>query len=86
MTMTSSICMQVREERANHIQVIEAIRNKKLYDQNVQFVDEAIKNPGREEYLLLINSIKKDVFGNNNVKAMEIDKTEKVSKDIYLQT
>jgi hypothetical protein len=85
MTSTSVTCLQIREERLNHIIAIETARNKRLYSKNKQFVDEAIIIQGKEDYTHFMNEMKRDILGPANVKTLQIDTAEKIPKDRYLQ-
>jgi hypothetical protein len=85
MTSTSVTCLQIREERLNHIIAIETARNKRLYSKNKQFVDEAIIVQGKEDYMHFMNEMKRDILGPANVKTLQIDTAEKIPKDRYLQ-
>ena len=85
MTSTSVTCLQIREERLNHIIAIETARNKRLYSKKKQFVDEAIIVQGKEDYTHFMNEMKRDILGPANVKTLQIDTAEKIPKDRYLQ-
>ena len=63
MAIIDFIWTQIREEWLNHIKAIESMRNKKIYNKDVQFVDEVITNQGREKYAQFINNMKKVIFG-----------------------
>jgi len=38
MTKTSNTCMQIRDERLNHIKAIEVMLIKKIYTKDMQFL------------------------------------------------
>jgi len=82
LTRTTTTCTEVREERSNHVRAIEHSRNKKLYTKDVQYIVEAIQNQGKNEYLQLINTMKKDILGKAKIKEFDIVKLEKIPKDI----
>ena len=63
-------CVQIKQERDNHIKAIEIARNKKMYDCNKRFVDDTINNQGKEEFVMIIHNIKKEVFGASQTKKM----------------
>jgi hypothetical protein len=51
-TQTISTCIQVQEERDNHIQAIETARDKKVYDDGNKFIDTVLTSQGIQEYVL----------------------------------
>jgi len=85
MALTSATCLQIREERLNHIMAIETARNKRLYSKNEQLVDEAIIVQGKEDCMHFMNETKKDILGTTNVRTLEIDTVEKLPRDRYLK-
>ncbi len=62
MQQAIDICIQVREERENHIKAIEVARNKTIYDDGNKYIDTAISRKGKQEYDLFLTSIKDDVL------------------------
>jgi len=86
LTQTINTCIQVQEERDNHIQAIETARNKKVYDDGNKFIDTVITSQGIQEYDTLINDIKNDVTGNNeNTDTLAANPRNSISKISLLQ-
>ncbi len=78
--------MDIKEERAKHIEAIETSRNKKMYDSDLQYLDEVIVIQGREEYMQFINQMKKDILGSNTYTGSNTDFLDKKPKWCLLQT
>ena len=76
MTKVIEICSQIKEERTNHIYAIESTGNKKINDKNKWFIDTVILTQGKEDYDQFVNSIKKGILENSNVRNLTLEKTE----------
>jgi L-rhamnose mutarotase len=80
------ICIQVREERENHIKAIEVARNKTIYDDDNKYIDTVISRQGKQEYDLFLTSIKEDVFENITGNSNTTGQVQDTSKLTLLQT
>jgi hypothetical protein len=77
MIKTVNTCIEIKEERAKHIEAIETSRNKKMYDSDLQYLDEVIAIQGREEYTQFINQMKRDILGSNTYTGSNTDLLDK---------
>lgn len=80
------ICIQVREERENHIKAIEVARNKTIYDDGNKYINTVISRQGKQEYDLFLTSIKEDVFENITGNSNTTGQVQDTSKLTLLQT
>jgi len=82
---TYTICLEVQEERENHILAIESCRNKKIYDDGNKYIDSVIHIQGVKEYNNLIHNTKKAVFGDEALSNLDDTLNKKASKLTLLQ-
>jgi hypothetical protein len=64
---TLNLCAETAEDRKNHIFVIEASRNKRIFDNFNEYQTYAITHHGQEEYDEFIRGIRCKVFGETNL-------------------
>lgn len=86
MIKTLDTCKEIKEERANHIEVIEISHDKKIYDSDIQYIDEVIAVQGKEEYTQFINNMKRNILGHTTCTDRELDQLDKKPKFLLLQT
>jgi molecular chaperone GrpE (heat shock protein) len=80
-----TICMEVEEDRKNHIQAIEVSCNKKFYDNKTEYQIFVLETQGKEEYDDFINNIKKESFGPEYVHSINDEhRVEELSKHMHL--
>jgi hypothetical protein len=83
---TLETCQEINDERINHISMIQTKRNETIYDKDNMFIDEVIDRQGKEEYILFMNEMKKEILGNDKVKETKLNVAEKTPMYSDLQS
>ncbi len=81
-----STCIQIKEERLEHVKAIKYARRRKIYDIDNKFLDEVIINQGKENYVKFIHDMKRNIFGNDKVRDLEQEIMEKSPRHVLLQS
>jgi hypothetical protein len=84
LSKTINTCIQVNEERMDHICAIESARNKKVYNSDIKYIDTVIDKQGRNEYDMFIKNMKKDILGGDTSKNLGFKILEKTPKHAHL--
>jgi hypothetical protein len=86
MMNTIRIYNELREERMHHIMSIENKHNRKIYDNDIMFIDEVVEHQGKEEFAHYINNIKNKVLRINGSAEMEKEHLSQTPKYSLLHT
>jgi len=64
-----TLCHNIMEDRANHVQAIEYSRQKVCYDNMNEFQDAVIDTQGQEEYQEFLQNIKSQIFEDEFIES-----------------
>jgi hypothetical protein len=79
-------CIQIKEERLEHVKATEYARRRKIYAFDNKFVDEVNINQDKEDYIKFIHDMKRNILGNDKLRDLEYDIMEKSPRHVLLQS